>query len=216
MVPSPTQSPFRAVAVFQDEFDGLALETAKWALDIGSGSAILVDGVLQLQSSGRRYPYVHTQVDPFPSEADFQITFRFRYAEVEDCGVGIIMTSYLVPVGLSQDEAAARQQAAEAHGVQAGVWQDRVNGLQLWYRSGPDRIDIPFPGPNTRWNEMAIRRSDGQYTLYLNGRLAYASLETPHRPRAIWIGHPADLGTGCRWDTLQIDYVRIESLPEDQ
>jgi hypothetical protein len=138
---------------------------------------------------------------------------RFRYQEVKVCGVGIIMTSYLPPVGLSQDEAAARQEAAEESGIQAGVWQDQTNGLQLWYRSGPERTDVPISGIDTDWNELTIECVSGRCAMYLNGDPAYTSLETPYRPKGIWIGHPADLGTGCAWDTLEVDYVRVESVP---
>jgi len=210
--PTGTPTP-QSIVLFEDDFGGSALDTRKWEVDSGSGIVIMNNGILQMSSSGRRYPYVYSKSNPFPEEGDFQMTVRFRYSEVKDCGVGIIMTSYLVPVGLSQEQAATRQQEAEAQGIQAGAWQDRANGMQLWFRSGPDRADIPFPGPNTNWNEMVIKYSRSQYTLYLNGSLAYASSETPHRPQHIWLGHPADLGDDCRWDSLAIDYVQVERLP---
>ena len=89
----------------------------------------------------------------------------------------------------------------------------RSNGLRLWFRSGANRVDIPFSGPNTGWNEMTIKYFHSQYTLYFNDHPAYTSLQTPYRPRFIWIGHPADLGTGCLWDTLEVDYIKVESLP---
>jgi len=152
----PTTEP-QPVVVFEDTFDGSSLNSSKWNLNVGTGDVVMGNGILTIRSSGRRYPYIYSQGNPFPSQGDFQITYRFRYSEVKDCGVGIIMTSYLVPVDLTQIEAAARQQEAEVTGVQAGVWQDRANGLQLWFRSGADRVDIPFSGPNTDWNEMTIK-----------------------------------------------------------
>jgi hypothetical protein len=209
-IPTPEPQP---VVIFEDNFDGASLNSSKWNFNVGTGDVAIGNGILTIRSSGRRYPYVYSQGNPFPSQGDFQITYRFRYSEVKDCGVGIIMTSYLVPVGLTQIEAAARQQEAEVTGVQAGVWQDRANGLRLWFRSGANRVDIPFSGPNTGWNEMTIKYFHSQYTLYFNDHPAYTSLQTPYRPRFIWIGHPADLGTGCLWDTLEVDYIKVESLP---
>lgn len=210
---SANQSISPIVTVFQEDFEGATLDSSRWAWDLGSGSATLSEGVLQLRSSGSRYPYIYSLADPFPTDGHFQITSRFRYSEVGICGVGVIMTSYLVPVGLTQHEAAALQQEAEMHGVQAGVWQDRENGLLLWYRSGLERRDIRLGGPITVWHEMTIRYSEGRYRLYLNGELAYSSVETPYRPRVIWIGHPADLGVSCQWGTLELDYVRVDCVP---
>ncbi len=212
---SPTMTPTESgpIAVFADDFNGVSLNTSNWVLDQGTGSATVINGVLRMASSRSRYPYIYSQGNPFPANGDFQMRFRFRYSEVKLCGVGVIMTSYLVPPGLTQNEAANRQRTAEANGVQIGVWQDISNGLQLWFRSGADRADVPFPGPNSNWNEMTIKYLGGQYMLYLNGRLTYTSQKSTFRPRYIWIGHPADLGADCQWDTLEVDYIRVESLP---
>ena len=123
------------------------------------------------------------------------------------------MTSCEVPPGVSQQEAASVQARCEQQGVTAGVWQDQANGFQLWFRSDADRQDIQFPGPDTGWNNLQIEYSGGRYTLYLNGEVAYASLETPHRPQRIWLGHPANLGGDCWWCTLEVDQITVKSLP---
>jgi len=212
---TPTTVPTvpRSNVIFVDNFNGSGLDTARWTLEQGIGNVVVRNGALRIASSRSQYPYIHSQDNYFPSTGNFQLTYRFRYSEVKDCGVGIIMTGYLVPAGLTQDEAARRQQTAEANGVQAGVWQDRQNGLQLWFRSGSDRVDVPFGGPDTNWHEMAIKYVGDQYMLYLDGRLAYTSRPTPYRPRYIWMGHPADLGVDCQWDTLEVDYIKVENLP---
>jgi hypothetical protein len=209
---TPTSVP-QPVVVFEDSFGGSRLDGSKWVGDAGAGEITVGDGVVRMWSEGRRFPYIHSQANPFPVQGDFQITYRFRYPWVQDCGVGIIVTSYLVPAGVSQAEAASLQQQAEANGIQAGVWQDQANGMQLWFRSGQDREDVLFPGPNKDWNEMVIRYSGGRYILYLNGAPAYRSEETAHRPQYIWMGHPADLGSNCWWDTLEVDRIRVERLP---
>lgn len=214
--PIPTSTALSAPepsAVFEDDFGGSSLNGTLWAVDRGDGAVAMSGGLLRMSSSGTRYPYIYSQGNPFPSEGDFQMTVRLRYPNVRDCGVGVIVTSYLVPVGLSLEEAADLQQEAESDGVQAGVWQDRAGGLQLWFRSETDRKDVVYPGPNTGWIELAIRYSDRQYTMYLNGSHAYSSLPTAHRPGYLWMGHPADLGSNCLWDTLEVDYVRVEALP---
>jgi len=125
--------------------------------------------------------------------------------------VGIISTSYIVPAGLSQEEAASYQREAEVSGVAAGVWQDGTYGMQYWFRSGADRKDVLL-GINTGWNETVIEYSNGQYYLYLNKSLIYTSQPTLYRPISIWIGHPAELSGDCLWSGLEIDYITIESL----
>jgi hypothetical protein len=210
LTPTPTSQP---IVIFRDSFDGPEVDTSKWDLNTGAGNIVASGGVLRTASSGRRYPYIYSRYDPFPSEGNFQVSFHFRYPEVKTCGVGLIMTSYLVPVGLTQDEAANRQREAEAYGVQAGVWQDEANGMQLWFRSGADRVDLQVSRSNTDWNELIIKYFRNRYTLYFNGSPAYTSLETSYRPQVIWIGHPAELNTDCQWSTLEIDEIKVESLP---
>ena len=200
----------KPVTIFDDDFLGSSLDVSNWNLELGEGTVSLNNGVLRMSALGRRYPYIFTTANPFPGSGPFEVSYRFRYPQVYDCGGGIIVTSYRPPAGLPQDEVAQLQQEAEETGVQAGVWQDLHNGLQLWFRSGADRADIPLPSPSTGWNEMRIKYSGGFYKLFYNGKLAYTSLKTPHRPKHIWLGHPARLQSDCRWSNLAVDYIRVE------
>jgi hypothetical protein len=211
--PTEAAPPAQPVAVFGDGFQGSTVDSSRWSVDPGAGEVIVKDGAVRMRSDGRRFPYIYSRANPFPAQDGFEMTARFHYVWVKDCGVGVIMSSVLVPAGLSQDEAAALQQEAETNGVQAGVWQDRANGLQLWFRSGADRQDIRLGGPNDDWNEMTIRYSEGRYTLLFNGSPVYTSQSTPHRPQYIWMGHPADLGGNCWWSTLEVDEIRVSRLP---
>jgi hypothetical protein len=207
--PAPKPTKTEPAAVFRDDFTGRSLDGAKWSHDAGNGEIVMGNGVVRMRSSGRRYPYIYSRANPFASQGDFRLTARFRYVWVRDCGVGVIMTSCQIPPGVSQQEAERIQQECEAQGVTAGAWQDRAAGLQLWFRSGADRADIAIPGNRTQWNEMTIEYADGKYTLLLNGSPAYTSSPTPHLPQSIWMGHPAELGGDCWWDTLEVDYVEV-------
>jgi hypothetical protein len=207
--PAPKPSKTEPAAVFRDDFTGRSLDGSKWSHDAGNGEIVMGDGVVRMRSSGRRYPYIYSRANPFASQGDFRMTARFRYVWVRDCGVGVIMTSCQIPPGVSQQEAEHIQQECEAQGVTAGAWQDRAAGLQLWFRSGDDRADIAIPGNSTQWNEMTIEYAGGKYTLLMNGSPAYTSSPTSHRPQTIWMGHPAELGGDCWWDTLEVDYVEV-------
>jgi hypothetical protein len=209
--PAPKPTKTEPAVVFRDDFRGRSLDDALWSRDAGNGEIVMGNGVVRMRSSGRRYPYIYSRASPFPAQGDFQFTARFRYVWVRDCGVGVIMTSCQIPEGVSQQEAENIQRECEAQGVTAGAWQDRAAGLQLWFRSGADRADVAIPGDRKQWNEMTIRYADGKYMLLLNGSPAYTSSPTSHRPQTIWMGHPAELGGDCWWDTLEVDFVEVAS-----
>jgi hypothetical protein len=222
-VPTPTRAPRPTltpeptaplpIVVFEDGFDGGAIDLAKWEIESTGHEVAVSDGILQLASSASRYPYVHARSSIFPSDGAFRLTFRVRYAKVDVCGVGVLMTSSLIPGGLGQEEAADRQKEAEQSGVAAGIWQDSTGGMQMWFRSGADRADIPISGPDTAWHHVVIEYLANQYNIHLDGDLVYGSQRTPQRARFVWMGHPSDLGSPCAWGTLEVDFVRVESLP---
>jgi hypothetical protein len=208
---TPVPSP-QPLVTFQDNFNGSAVNTSAWEADAGFGTILVGNGVLTLSSSGKSYPYLRTRYNPFPSTGNFRATFRFRYLRALTCGVGILATSYIVPLRLSQEETASREREAEGSGVATGVWEDGTYGMQYWFRSGADREVIQL-GINTNWNKTVIEYLDGQYLLYLNGYLIYTSRQISYRPIHIWIGHPAELSEDCLWSSLEIDYITVESIP---
>jgi eukaryotic-like serine/threonine-protein kinase len=212
-VSPPTARPTMApVTVFGDNFNGSSLDSSKWTVENNSNPIVVSNGALQMASSSNNYPYIHSRYNPFPLSANFRLKYRLRYPQLSTCGVGVMMTSYVLPSGFSQNDAANFQQANEQNGVAAGIWQDD-HGVQIWYRSGADRVDVPVSTLDTSWHEVTIEYSDSYYKIYLDSRLIFPSLETPYRPQFIWMGHPANLGSNCSWSSLEIDYVTVESLP---
>lgn len=217
--PSPTDTPEPTVTAtptstpypgFFENFE--FFDSAVWTLDVGSGNGVVASGAVNLTSSGRRYPYLYTQFNPFPLQGDFSATFRFRYPRVRTCGVGVIVGSHLVPVGLGEAETAGQLQQAESQGVLVGVWQDRTSGMQIWFRSGAERADYPY-AINNEWHEMTVEYQDNQYAIDLDGALVYTSGPTFFRPNVLWLGHPAELRSSCDWSALEVDTIRIESIP---
>jgi hypothetical protein len=199
--------------VFADSFNSNFLDTTKWDADNTDNPFTVRNGTLQMGSSSSTYPYVRLKVNPFPSTGNFQLKYRLRYPQPNTCGVGVLMTSYIVPNGLSQNESGNLQKANEQNGVAAGIWQDNTTGMQIWFRSGADRKDITVSQPNTMWHEVKIEYIGDQYKIHLNSILIYTSLPTAYRPQSIWMGHPANLGSKCSWSSLEVDYVTVESLP---
>jgi len=223
--PTPTRTPTRAqtptpaaprpVVVFREDFDGSRLDSSRWSA-ANTGNPITVNsGILRLASSSTNYPFIYSRYNPFPASGDYRMSYRFRYTSVNWCGVGILMTSYALSPGLGQDQASSYQKRSEENGVAVGVWQDLKEGLHVLFRSREDRVDVPYPGPDTAWHEMIVEYSQGQYKIHLDRTLSYTSKPTPHRAQFIWLGNPVELGAGfaCPWDTLELDYIQVESLP---
>lgn len=88
ITPTPTIAPTvpAPVVIFAENFDGPRLDGSRWGAVPGSGEITMHDGLIGMSSSGRSYPYVYTIIQPFPSQGDFRVTCRLRYAQVKDCG----------------------------------------------------------------------------------------------------------------------------------
>lgn len=201
--------------LFLEEFEGNQLDSSVWGVDSVGGFMQVGNGIVQMASSSTRYPYLYTRGDAFPNEGNFTANIHLRYDRVDVCGVGVMMTSSLVPGGLTREETSRRQRAAEENGVAIGIWQDIKQGMLIWFRSGSERIDLPISGPDTHWHELRVLYSNKRYQIFLDERRVHTSSQIPHRPRSLWMGNPVNLGKGfdCPWDTLQVDSIRVESIP---
>jgi tetratricopeptide (TPR) repeat protein len=198
--------------VFQDLFNDSSLDSSKWIVNNPSGDVLLSGSFLRLSSSSNRFPYVYPRNDPFPTRGDFRFVAQFRYVRVDDCGVGVLIMSFLPSPGTSRDVLNSQMQSAEQTGVTAGVWQGIPDDMQIWYRSGNERPSQRVSSYDTASHTMEIQYVGSRYTILLDGRTIFTSSPTSARPHTIWIGHPGALGGPCRWSILEIDAVRVEVL----
>ena len=211
--PPPTLTPLpQWNTVFEDLFNDSSLNSSKWIVNNPSGDILISGSFLRLSSSSNRFPYVYPRNDPFPPRGDFRFVAQFRYVRVDDCGVGILITSFLPSPGTPLDTLNSQMQSAEQNGITAGVWQGISDNMQIWYRAGNERPSQRVSTNDTSSHTMEIRYSGNQYTLSLDGRTIFTSSPTSARPHTIWIGHPAALGGSCRWSILETDSIRVESL----
>lgn len=198
--------------IFLENFDGSEPDPGVWTVFADPNSLSVNGGLLRLSSSGTRYPYLlHPWV--FPQYGDFRFRSRFRYAQVDTCGVGIMVASYTPSARLSQSESGSQQQREEQAGVAVGVWQDR-SGMQMWFRSGAERRDVPLGGPDTNVHDLTIDYSEYRYKVHVDDHLIFTSAPTPYRAQHIWMGNPVDLGDGfpCPWDTLEVDQMQVQRI----
>jgi serine/threonine-protein kinase len=215
---TPTRTPIVTPApayFFTDEFDGSSVDLSRWNADARGGRFVVSRGALSMSSGGTSYPFITSRGNPFPPSGNYRLTTRYRYTSLNTCGVGLMMTSYNLSAGLSQDRAAQTQRANEDNGMSAGMWQDVKDPLHLLFRSRDDRVDVPSSGFDTDWRTQVVEYVNDRYTLLLDGVVKYVSQTTPHRARFIWIGNPVELGRGfdCPWDSLEVDFIRVQSLP---
>lgn len=213
-ITSPTPPPPGDGTYFDEEFDGSDLNSSIWTLENTSEYAYVDNGTLQMAASGSRFPFVHSITPLFPTGDDFRATVRFDYPEANVCGVGLMMTSEIPTAGQSPYQSGVEQRAAEDRGVAIGFWQDQ-SGMQLWYRAGAERQDIPLGGPFLTSKDFTVEYSGGRYNLYIDNALMYVSGPTTARPEGIWMGNPQDLGYGnyCAWDSFEVDSIVIQKLP---
>ncbi len=213
--PSPTLVPtFTPIplpkTIFQETFSNL--DAATWNFNSNAGSVQVRGDVLGLSSSSTSYPYVTTRSNPFPVNHDFRAVFDFGYVRTGSCGVGIVMTSYELPWGMSSASANLFQENAERTGMAAGVF-DYDDGLRVIYRSGADRRDFRYPKPDRFIHQLTLTFQNERYTISFDDVEIYRSPTTTARANFVWIGHPARLDARCEWDTLQVDSIRIDQLP---
>lgn len=212
--PPPTSTPIPSPQiVFKEEFSQTNPVNTNWNVTANAGSVRVSGDALALSSRGDSYPFLTTRANPFPINGDFRATFRFAYPKTATCGVGIVMTSYALPGGMSSARAASFQENSERNGMAAGVF-DYADGLHVIYRAGNDRRDFRYPKPDRFQHQLDFMYQAGRYSIDFDGAQIYRSAPTTARANFIWMGHPAvlDNGAACEWDSLEIDFIQIEQL----
>jgi hypothetical protein len=199
----------QGTVLFEDNFNRSALDGSKWIVDNSSNTTVdLSQGTLRLSSSSSHYPYIHSRVNPFPAAGDFRLTVRFQYTIAGACGVPVAAASYVLPAGLSHADTDRLSSGAEANGISIWFWR-----TVAYYRAGSVREDISLY-PLSGWHTGTVDYVGGAYRLAIDTTPIYTSSQTTFRPAVVWLGAPFDLGSGnaCRWDSLEVSNIRVESL----
>ncbi len=172
--------------VFHDDFDGSALDPARWNLDVGDGACVVAGGHLTLSCDGGEFPYVIPNTDPFPAAVDILIRVGFRYPYVLSGGTGF--GAQFIMQGF-------------------GVWQDSSGYLRI---AVGDLYPVPVStaidnAPHVvEWQYLA-----GVWSAWFDGAFV-ASEPSDFLPTTLFFGHPPEPHNW--WTTLEIDFVHIEAL----
>jgi hypothetical protein len=218
LAPTSTTAPsnLRDVPPFSEDFKASVLDTSKWTRANSDGE-MSVGGSLKLSSSTGAFPYIHSTGQVFPADGDFQFEVRFRYPNPDACGVGILLTTYDTPVGLSQSKTEDVQNAKEMNGFTMGVWQDATTGMHIWFRSAADVVEKPVYGSisNPDWHLLTIIYSNSKYSIFLdkanNPSPVYESPMMLYHPEFITFGHPAVITTCAgHWTNLEVESVSVK------
>lgn len=203
--PTATRPPVPATT-FEDHFGGTTLNSSIWTLDNFERNQVSVSGSqLHLASSGDRSPYIYSRSSPFPSSGDFRLTLRYGYSNVGVCGANISLTSGFLPPFIQGQSPAVFEPSTK---VSFFIWHEVI-----WYDSQTGRQNILLPGGYTSPHEMAIEYRANRYRVVQDGTSTYTSDSTNARPRYIAFGNAAIQTNTCPWDSLDIDFVRVEQLP---
>ncbi len=92
---------------FVDEFNGNAIDSAKWVVDAGEGTATLSGGFMELKSPAtNKFPYVKSSgtAKVFPESGDFVMLLKMQYTQVT--GHGTYFGALPGVLSIGQDDSA--------------------------------------------------------------------------------------------------------------
>jgi hypothetical protein len=181
---------------FHDDFNGAALDTSIWSVDLGTGQVIVGGGVVTLTGAGATFPVVTTRADPFPP-GDFRLRVGMQYLSQGFCGDGF--------------------------GAMDNFWEDYYTGTAcrpflLWQDSGGEYVysggaggTVIAPPPELGYHVYEWDYLAGQYQFLVDGVFRASGACAP-RATSIFFGHPHPIGCGGPWSSFAIDFIDIAPL----
>ena len=183
--------------LFFDDFLGDDIDTQKWVAFSYDGSITVFDSYVYLSCGYGYFPWVYSNVNPFPTTGDFTIEFDLTYDKVAISGNGFAICDENLGYML---------------GIICHVWQD-MGGLSVsllgehYYAGGIDKVR----------HEYKLVYSEGNYTMYMDS-IELLSVSSPKVPNMIWFGHappwliqpyPWYTGPLPSWSEFKIDRVIV-------
>jgi len=205
-------------AFFFEDFDGTAVDTAKWIVQENTnmsgnsaygGSVKVAESHIFLSSSGSSFPWVQTVVNPFPETGDFAVEFDFTYTCVADWGNGFCIGDTL-----------NRDGRPTLFSIWAGdIGPDEVQIYITLLGKRVYRTTVPGWKPSTDKHFYRLEYVRGVYTVYVDG-VEGASEPSERRPITMGFGHaprsdlpPTEEQVEARgywgWNSFKIDSIRI-------
>ncbi|MFN8588198.1 MAG: hypothetical protein U0704_10405 [Candidatus Eisenbacteria bacterium] len=183
-----------AQVVFEDQFDGTAVDYSKWTGGPGNGLLDESGGTLKMYGAGCGvFPALFSKGVTFPINAQpFRFTMRHRYLGTGPSGNGMNWFN-------------------SAGGYVLEMWQDSIHPqyVSLYQNSAWTGI-YTTGGTDLAWHDYVIDYCGGTFTVTIDGQLRH-SVAGCNVASLLAIGHPPGFSS-CTWTTQEYDYIRIEKL----
>lgn len=187
---------------FTDEFD--TYNSDQWEYFGEEGSAYVENGLLKITPPVGQYTTYLRSKNPIVNDlVNYEILFKARYSMLASAGIGIVLgeSNPDYPVEFS-DPVSSRILT---------VWQDNrpLFGLFSTVESG-NFFNIAS-SRTTNFHDYRIVRGLGSYHVYVDDVLRY-SIESNRDIRHIWFGNPGPATSSVAWPSLEIDYLKVNSI----
>lgn len=209
-----------AVTVFNDTFDGTAIDQGKWVLpgtlrfhqyggpsdpygfwETPSGNpsygtmAVNNSWVSLHNGNSTVFPYLTSRNNPFPDAGNFVMELKMKYDSNNPHGTGF------------------RLRRADSDNPLASpiftIWQDSSSTRYL----SVSLLGYGWRGGLSDTSEHIYRLEyvDGSYSLFIDGSKKIGPVASSLRPNQIWFGNPVLAWWGSYyWTTLSVDYITIQ------
>ena len=192
VTPTPTQS-----VIFEDDFNGLTLNTDLWDIFPNNGAYYLADGFLNIPGGNiPGMPFFRSKSNPFPSEGPFSVEFGIQYLSFYPAGVGLTLS-------FTQQ---LNSTPIDFNNMPISIWGDNgIGGFKIVYFGNINYMG----GLNTNYHIVKINYYSEKYLIYIDDDLKYTTPST-NRVGGLWFGHPyySDLPG---WTGFKMDYIRIKN-----
>jgi hypothetical protein len=210
-----------SVTVFNDTFDGGAVDEGKWVVsksllrfhqyggpsdpygywEVPSGSpsygtvTVANSWVSLKNGSSTVFPYVETRSNPFPDKGNFALEFKMKYDSVNPHGTGFKVRRADSDNPLTNDLFSIWQDSSSTYNLSVGLLGQGWRGMAY----------------DTAAHVYRLEYRDGSYTLYIDGSKKIGPIASTIRPSQIWFGNPVWAWWGTYpWTTLSVDYVTVQ------
>ncbi|OGD83672.1 hypothetical protein A2572_01475 [Candidatus Collierbacteria bacterium RIFOXYD1_FULL_40_9] len=202
-----------AAEYFFDDFD--EIDQNYWQVYLNNGSVSSTNGSLFVSSQpSTSFPYIHNSFGIFP-ETDYKVTFSLKISGSLNYGSGVILSDKII--------ANSTQVDLGAQDVIFQVWPESQSVYSLWtslcltsdLSCNPSYKKIYSFAINTT-HKIEINAKDQIYSVLVDDVTIPQTYKKQRQISYFWVGNPQLTNTTTTRPSIQVDYIRVESLEEEK
>jgi len=233
---SSTISPLQLSTVFEDNFDGIALNSSKWNTDHATSGARWCGGLSwgdpgtwidakidSCEGTPETLPYGTVMLDSGLASFSSGLKRAFPYicsGPSNEPSPFPSTENFIFEIRMKYNSI-----AAHGDGIFANLWEDTMptgdnspllNGIYSIWADSANGLRTSILGQKTyifnplNFHTYRLEFIDAKYSLFVDGVKKIDSIDSSLRPTAIWIGNPIFTHWGVSdWSDFTIDYVRV-------